>query len=262
MPEFVNWYYLRDVRQTFMHLPLFRMQPKKMSIVQVSKLHTLTGHRDSVYTLEPSPEDALIFSGSGDGMVVAWNLADPETGSLIAKLPNSIYTMHYHAVSDALIVGHNYEGIHLLDWQNKNEIGSLQLTQAAIFDLKSHGHYLFVATGEGMVLKVDSKHLAITHRVQLSEKSARAIAVNEQRGEIAVGYSDNYIRVFDLDHLKLKHEWQAHANSVFTLQYTPDKKFLLSGSRDARLKMWDSYKYLYAGCRSGGAHVRHKSSCI
>jgi WD40 repeat protein len=60
-------------------------------------------------------------------------------------------------------------------------------------------------------------------------------------GEIAVGYSDHYIRVFDLETLQVKHEWKAHANSVFTLRYTPDGYYLLSGSRDARLKAWDTH---------------------
>ena len=49
--------------------------------VQVQKLHTLTGHRDSVYTLQGSSNDSLFFSGSGDGMVVVWDLANPESGS-------------------------------------------------------------------------------------------------------------------------------------------------------------------------------------
>jgi WD40 repeat protein len=89
-------------------------------------------------------------------------------------------------------------------------------------------------------MKVDSKSLTVTRKNQLSEKSARTMAVNEQRGELAVGYSDHFIRIFDLDDLKLKKEWQAHANSVFTLQYTPDQKSLLSGSRDARLKRWEA----------------------
>jgi WD40 repeat protein len=64
--------------------------------------------------------------------------------------------------------------------------------------------------------------------------------VNEETGEIAVGYSDNFIRIFDLDSYHLKKEYEAHTNSVFTLRYTPDRRFLLSGSRDARLKAWDT----------------------
>ena len=211
-----------------------------MVSVQVSKLHTLTGHRDCVYTLVASASDAVFFSGAGDGMAVMWNLTDPETGMVIAKLPNSIYAMHFHRPSDTLVIGHNYEGIHILDWKNKTETGSLQLTKAAIFDLASYGDHIFVAAGDGTLMKVDSKLLNVTHRLQASAKSARAVAVNEKLGELAVGFSDNFIRVFDLDTLQLKHSWEAHAKSVFTLRYTPDKKYLLSGARDARLKMWDT----------------------
>src|SRR5688572_9496173 len=213
-----------------------------MTHVQVSKLHTLTGHRDCVYTLVPSSDDAIFFSGAGDGMAVMWNLADPETGAVVAQLPNSIYAMHFHAASNTLVVGNNYDGIHILDWQNKIEIGSLQLTKAAIFDVASMGENLWVATGDGTVLKVNSKLLNITEKVQASSKSARTIAINENLGDVAVGYSDNFIRVFDVDTMALKKEWEAHVNSVFTLQYTPDKKSLLSGSRDARFKMWDASK--------------------
>lgn len=34
-------------------------------------------------------------------------------------------------------------------------------------------------------------------------------------------------------------EFPAHQKSVFALTYTPDSNFLISGSRDARLKVWD-----------------------
>jgi WD40 repeat protein len=101
---------------------------------------------------------------------------------------------------------------------------------------------LFVASGDGMVSLVDSDSLIIKKRTMASEKNARTIAVNEKRGEIAVGYSDHFIRVFDIEGLELKEEWKAHENSVFTLRYTPDQNFLMSGSRDARLKVWDAQK--------------------
>ncbi len=207
--------------------------------VHIQKLHTLTGHRDCVYTLQGSSSNRFFFSGSGDGMVVVWDLANPEEGQLIAKLPNSVYALHHHPESDLLIAGHNYEGIHVLDWQNKKEVGSLQLTKAAIFDIQSQGHFLWIATGEGNLLKVDSRNMFVSRQIQASDKSARAISISTSRGEVAVGYSDSSIRIFDLDDLKLKYEWAAHTNSVFTVRYTPDGKFLISGSRDARLKVWD-----------------------
>jgi len=210
-----------------------------MSTIQVSKLHTLTGHRDCVYTVVPSSQNSTIFSGSGDGMVVAWDLNAPESGHVIAKLPNSVYALHYHHPSGRLIAGQNFEGIHLLDWENKKEMGSLQLTKAAIFDIQSVGDDAFIAAGDGFLYKVKLSTLSISAKVQASEKSARCIAIHERNGEVAVGYSDHWIRVFDMNTLALKYEWKAHENSVFTVRYSPGGNLLLSGSRDARLKTWD-----------------------
>lgn len=213
--------------------------------IQVTKLNSFTGHRDGVYSLQRSSSDHHFFSASGDGMVVMWDMREPDKGELIAKLPNSIYALLYHQERDVLVTGHNYEGIHFLDWKNKKEVGSLQLTKAAVFDLQHLGDILFVATGEGTVLVVDIGRLSVLTRIKVSEKSARSIAIHPVKGELAVGYSDNYIRVFDLENYQLKFEYLAHQSSVFTLRYTPDGSFLLSGSRDARLKAWDvsaSYK--------------------
>lgn len=37
-------------------------------------------------------------------------------------------------------------------------------------------------------------------------------------------------------------ECAGHTNSVFTLAYTPDGRFLLSAGRDAHLKAWDAHE--------------------
>lgn len=210
-----------------------------MQTVTVKKVHAFSGHRDCVYTLQPSGNDQLFFSGAGDGMIVKWDRKQPDQGELIAKLPNSVYALHYHKPTNLLLAGHNYDGIHVLEWENKKEVGSLHSTKAAIFDIQSWGGKLVVASGDGMITRIDLQTLTIHDKKKHSEKNARTIAIQENRGELAVGYSDNFIRVFDWDTLALKHEWQAHSNSVFTVRYSPDGNFLLSGSRDARLKMWD-----------------------
>jgi WD40 repeat protein len=208
-------------------------------MIHVEKIHSLTGHRDCVYTVEPSDQSELVFSAGGDGMIVKWNLSSPEEGELIAKLPNSVYAIHYLSERGQLVAGHNYEGIHLLDWKDKKELASLKLSSAAIFDIQSFGNDLFVASGDGTLIIVDLEGWSVKRRIIHSEKNARVIAINPIEGEIAVGYSDHFIRIFSLHDYSLKVEFQAHQNSVFTLRYTPDYKFLISGSRDARLKAWD-----------------------
>src|SRR5690606_11268248 len=67
----------------------------------------------------------------------------------------------------------------------------------------------------------------------------RTMSIHKERGELSVGYSDNMIRVFDLESLQMKYEWKAHDNSVFTVRYSPNGNYLMTGSRDARLQAWD-----------------------
>jgi WD40 repeat protein len=210
-----------------------------MKTITVQRLHNFTGHNDCVYTLQQADQPHLFFSGSGDGMIVLWNLEKPGTGELIANLPNSVYALHLHKPSGLLVVGHNYNGIHLLDWQTKTEKGSLQMTKAPIFDIQSYGSRIFVGDKEGMLSEIDITRVVITNRVKVSDKSIRSIAILPETGELAVGCSDHFIRIYDLVTLELKKEWEAHQNSVFILRYTPDGNYLLSGSRDARLKTWD-----------------------
>lgn len=210
-----------------------------MTKLQVTRLHSITGHKDCVYTLAAPAASDIFFSGAGDGMIVKWDLNNPEQGELIAKLPNSVYALHALPTRELLIVGHNYDGIHIVDWKNKKEISSLNFTTAALFDLQSDGNHIFAGAADGTVTKIDLETLRIIKKVQYSEKSARAIAINWKRREMAIGYSDNFIRVLDLDGLNIKYEWAAHSNSVFTVRYSPDHNFLFSGSRDARLKVWD-----------------------
>lgn len=215
-----------------------------MANIQVNKLQSLTGHRDCVYALATTGSVPYFFSAAGDGMVVKWDLSAPEEGELIAQLPNSIYALHTLPDSEVIIAGHNYEGIHVLDWRNKKEVASLKLSEAAIFDIQSYEENCFVASGDGSVTVVDIQRMGIEKKLNFSEKSARTLAINSARRELAVGYSDHFIRIFDLDDYRLKQEWRAHDNSVFTLSYMPGSTLLLSGGRDARLKAWsvdDSY---------------------
>lgn len=172
-------------------------------------------------------------------MVVRWNMETPETGELVAKLPNSIYALHYLEEEDKLIAAQNFEGIHLLDYNSKKEIKSLKLVNSYIFDLKSIGKKVFAAAGDGVVYVVDKEEWVILDRLEHSQKSARAMAIHKERNELVVAYSDNFIRVFDLFDHRLKQEWEAHNNSVFTVEFVTNGNYLLSGSRDAHLKVWD-----------------------
>lgn len=205
--------------------------------IEIDKIHTYSGHSDCLYTIQ-SIDDQTFVSAGGDGQVVGWDLTDPDKGHLIVKVPNSIYALNYNSVRKRLLVGQNFNGVHLIDFLNKNELGSVALTKSQIFDIQSTDDQIIVGTGEGEVIILDWD-LNIINKIKHSTSSARAIAIEESLNQYAVGYSDNFIRIYDLDTHEMTHQFEAHNNSVFTLQYHPELPVLLSAGRDARIKFWD-----------------------
>jgi WD40 repeat protein len=225
-----------------------------MSAIQVSKLHTFIGHKDSIYTIEPMDKQSVFFSGAGDGMVVKWDFNEPDRGQLVAKMPNSVYALRTIPDRNQLVIGHNFQGIHLIDLSKNEETGSLALNGTAIFDIKHIANKLLVGTGAGLVYIVDLDELRVLKVLEHSSKSARTISVNGESNEFAVGCSDHKIRVYDLSDYRLKYEICGHTNSVFSVAYHPRTSLLISAGRDAHIRVW-KLEQEYAAHQSIPAHM-------
>lgn len=211
-------------------------------MIKVEKIDTFTGHRDCVYALEKSNESHHFFSAAGDGFVVKWNLQKPDVGEMIAKVGHSVYAMAYLPNQNHLWILENFEGIHVIDIATKQEIRSLKLVATNYFDIQIYQNLVFIAGGDGVISIIELENLSFIKHIKASEMSVRCLAINPVEREFAAGFSDNSIKIFDLITFELKKVIAAHQNSVFTLKYSPDFKYLLSGGRDARLKIWDVEK--------------------
>jgi WD40 repeat protein len=222
--------------------------------ISVQKKATFIGHKDCVYTLTKSHAANLFISAAGDGMIVQWDMLNPDKGDLLAKVPNSVYALHYLENSGLLLAGQNFEGIHLISVKEKKETASLKITTSYIFDIQTIDNTAIVACGDGEVIIVDLVSFRKINSIKVSEKSARCISINPILKEFAVGYSDNDIRIFSLADFSLLNTISGHTNSVFTVRYSPDFKYLLSGSRDAHLKIWDCWNH-YEAFQSIVAHM-------
>ena len=223
------------------------LTPQYMSNIQVKKLHTLTGHNDCIYALAEGPDPRFFYTGSGDGMVVEWDLDNPKDGKLIAKLPHSVYAISIDKERNLLYIGHNFEGIHAIDLREKKEVWSLKFTNQSIFDIKIIGKSLFVATGDGVLTVIDIEEKSLIKHLKLSSKSARVMAVDKGQKNIAIGFSDHSIKIIDAFDFKPVQLLEGHTNSIFALAYSPVQDLLISGGRDASLKFWNTKTYQQTG---------------
>jgi len=212
-----------------------------------TRIATLAGHTDAVYALAGRPGSDRIFSGSADGMVVAWNAAHPETdGELLARVENSVYALCELPGRNLLLLGHNFQGVQALDLQSKKLAFATALPPVAIFEMvySESRQRLYCALGDGTLAVLRGADFRLENLVRISEKSLRCLALHEGRGELAVGASDWKTYVLDLDSLVIKTTLAEATNSVFTLAYSPDGQYLLAAGRDAHLRRYhaaDSY---------------------
>lgn len=215
-----------------------------MSKIQVNKLHTLTGHNDCIYALTEGSDPRFFYTGAGDGMVVEWDLDAPKDGKLIAKLPHSVYALAVDRERNLLIIGHNFEGIHVIDLNENKEIWNLKLTDQAIFDIKVFAGEILVGTGDGVLIVVDIAERSVKKHIKLSSKSIRVMSIASEKRHLALGLSDHSIKILDLsDDFQPLANLTGHTNSVFALNYSPDEKNLVSAGRDAHMKFWESETY-------------------
>lgn len=206
--------------------------------MKIEKIHTCTGHRASIYALTTGKDGRHFRSAGGDGWVVEWNLDDPETGRLVASVDNRIFSM-CALDKQRLVAGNMDGGVHWINLNLPDATRNIQHHQKGVFDILQVDEWVFTAGGDGVLTRWNADKGSSVESFQLSAQALRAIAFSPETRELAVGASDHTIYLLDADTLDLKRTLQgAHTNSVFTLAYTPDGHQLLSGGRDAMLRVW------------------------
>lgn len=206
--------------------------------IPVEKVATLAGHADALYAVTGTDQPHEVVSAGGDGMVAVWDLRMPDLGKLVAQIPASVYALAFSADHQLLAVGHNHDGVHLIDWHTRTEVASYSFTQAAIFHLLAIDNVLIAACGDGMLHALHLPTLAPLWQKQFSTERARKMAYCPALKHLAIGYSDSVIRILDLTTGMVVHELRGHHSSVFALAYSHDGSLLYSGGRDAHLRSW------------------------
>lgn len=208
--------------------------------LSIRKIAQLTGHNAAVFALAPGREANTFFSAAGDGWIAEWNMDAPENGRLVAQVESRIFSLLHLPEHGRLLAGNMDGGLHWIHLDAPDQTRNIAHHQRGVFDLKRVGNDVFSAGGEGVLTRWSAAEARSIESIHLSNRSLRSIDYCPARNELAVGASDFNIYLLDADNLQIRQTLpQAHDNSVFAVRYSPDARFLLSGGRDAHLRVWD-----------------------
>lgn len=212
--------------------------------INIKKITEFTGHTQPVYTLEAAPEPGCFFSAGGDKAVVRWDVNSPEWGIPIGQFKFTVYSLCCIPANHILIAGTSEGGIHIIDLLSNVEIKYFRIPDEGIFDIKySYQHQLIVAsTSKGRLIFIDYHSHTIIDEIWVSKEKIRNICFNAHRPYLYVACSDSHVYVVELTHKKTIHSFEAHQWATNALLYHASKDELITGSKDAHIRIWDIKK--------------------
>ena len=207
--------------------------------MEIEKIAQLTGHQAAVFAVGEGRTPQHIISGAGAGWLVDWDLAKPAVGQLLAKVERNIFALQYIKTQNRVVVGDMDGGVRFVDLENSEKTLNIKHHSKGCFDIQLFENQLFTIGGEGNITRWSVEESRSLESLQLSAKSLRSLDISVEKREIVVGASDGNVYFLDLDTFDLKKTLKAaHTNSVFSARFSPDSKQLLTGGRDALLKLW------------------------
>jgi len=200
------------------------------------------GHQASIYCLCATDDPNSFLSSGGDGMIVSWNLAEPDLGKIFARNEEGIFCMFYQSAKSILFCGDMKGQILAFDYPQKKIIKKWKAHQGSVFKLLYLEQGLLSVGADGILHLWDSKEYRLKQSFTLSSKSLRTIAYEPKHNKIVAAGSEGKFYFFELKNNFLDYtgQKQAHDSSIFSLAFTPSHNYLLSGSRDAYIKIWNS----------------------
>lgn len=209
--------------------------------LNISQQHQLTGHKSAIYALANHHLPQHFFSADGNGWLVQWNLAQPNVGVALAQVPSNVFALQYLPNQHLLAAGSMQGILYFVDTLNKIVVPPTLQLPKSIFELQTHQHFLLIGGGDGVLSAIDLHTLQLVKTLKISDKSIRQIAFHPQKSHIAaLACSDGCVYIVDLETWKKNQTLTKHQSSVFSLCFSPDGHYLLSGSRDAYLCIWDA----------------------
>ncbi len=205
------------------------------------KTAQLKGHQAAIYATARDRKPGFFLSGSGEGWIVRWEWTNPDMGKLLARVEGQVFAVIQLARRPMIVAGDMNGGLHWIDLEYPSNNRDIAHHKKGVFSLLDLGEWLISAGGDGRITRWPVDEIRSAESLFLSNQTLRCLDYCASRNEIAAGASDRNIYILDAASLEIKHQIpKAHLNSVFTVRYTPDGNYLLSGGRDAHLKVWQT----------------------
>ncbi len=200
----------------------------------------LTGHNAAIYALAAYKGAGQFLSAAGEGWVVRWDLQQGQDGHLLTQVEGSIFGLLYLPDTQQIAVGTMQGGLYWLDLETNTPLVQTLAHAGGVFALAADTAHLYTAGGDGRLVRWGRGSRKKEETLELSPKAIRRLALSPEGTTLWAAGSEGIIYTIDLPNFSLRSQTPAHSNSVFSLLYLPQYERLVSGGRDAYMRLWSA----------------------
>lgn len=196
----------------------------------------ISGHNAPIYA--SVAYDQFIYSSAGDRFVTRWNVTSGIQDSFAIRLDASAYCLGWIEQLSLLIIACTNGTIIAVDPTTKKLIWEHNFLGKAIFscvDCPSE-NLLVLGDAEGNLLLVDYDGQLVSTFLLNCGKIRQLKRFDKQ---LFVGSQDGTWRILELPTFNEIQRVDAHEGGVTALCYLAADKTLLTGGKDAQLRLWD-----------------------
>lgn len=205
------------------------------------EVRAIAGHTDWVTCLDLLPDGQFAVSGSLDGTLRWWDLANGQNMRTVSAHPGGVSVVSVTQDGRKVVtagwdgrvrVWNAINGESLLDFKAHNDAaGALALTP--------DGQRIITGSDDNLVRIWDLATGTQIRELIGHGDPVRTLAVSPDGRVLASGSWDHAVRTWDLDSGVQLNFFSGHEAWVRSVVFTPDSRFILSGGWDRTVRVWD-----------------------
>lgn len=207
--------------------------------VLFSKKCGLTGHAGAIYSLVFDSE--FIYSAAADKYVTRWNLKLGTQDKFAIKFSNSPYSICLFSNNSKLAVGLDKGNLHFFDLKDRKELKFYIQHKTAIFSILENyqKQQLYSTDADGNLAVWNSENYDLQLFLPFDCGKIRRMCLDETGSKLFLACQDGYIRILETEFFNQIDEFYAHENGVTSLAFHAERKQLITGGKDAILRIWN-----------------------
>uniref|UniRef100_A0A6Q2X2H5 Striatin n=1 Tax=Esox lucius TaxID=8010 RepID=A0A6Q2X2H5_ESOLU len=233
---------------------------KKSASLDVEPIYTFRAHRGAVLCVEMSSKGDQCFSGGVDGTIQSWNTPNPNIDPYDSYEPSvlrgalcghtdCVWGLVYSSIHQRLLSCSGDGTVRL--WDSSSTKPALAIFQNKEFGVPSSVD-LVCSDPAHMVTSFTSGHIGLFNmetqqlvlRLESNVETGATCQINKVLSHPTLpititAQEDRHIKFFDNNTGKPIHSMVAHLDAVTSLAVDPNGLYLMSGSHDCSIRLWN-----------------------